>query len=88
MIQPTVLNPRMLGQAVRAERKALGLTQQALAHAAGFRRQTIVDLEAGRNVSLQVLFAGLAAMGKGLSIVDARLDLDRVHLLLDPPDED
>jgi len=88
MTPSTAFNPRMLGQAFRAERKALGLTQQALAQAAGFRRQTIVDLEAGRNVSLQVLFAGLAAMGKGLSIVDARLDLDRVHLLLDRPDED
>lgn len=88
MVSPTALNPRMLGQAFRAERKAQGLTQQALAQAAGVRRQTIVDLEAGRNVSLQVLFAGLSAMGKGLSIVDARLDLDRVHLLLDRPDED
>lgn len=88
MLQPALLNPRMLGQAFRAERKALGLTQQALAQAAGFRRQTIVDLEAGRNVSLQVLFAGLSAMGKGLSIVDARLDLDRIHLLLDGPRED
>ena len=81
------LNPRMLGQAFKAERQALGLSQQAVAHNAGVRRQTIVDLEAGRNVAMHTLFAGLSAMGKGLSIVDARLDLDHVHLLLDRPDE-
>lgn len=82
------LNPRSLGQAFKAERMALGLSQQAVAKSAGFRRQTIVDLEAGRNVSMHTLFAAVAALGKGLSIVDARLDLDRIHLLLDKPDAD
>ena len=38
------LNPRSLGQAFKAERMALGLSQQAVAKSAGFRRQTIVDL--------------------------------------------
>ena len=32
-------------------------------------------------------FAALAALGKGLLIVDARQDLDRLHLLADPDDE-
>ena len=31
--------------------------------------------------------AALAALGKGLLIVDARPDLDRLHLLADPDDE-
>lgn len=82
------LNPRELGQAFKAERLALGKTQQALATATGYRRQTIVDLEAGRNVSLQTLFAALAALGKGLSIVDTRPDLEQLQSLLDGPGED
>lgn len=88
MAATPALNPRMLGKAFRAERMALGLSQQAVAASAGARRQTIVDLEAGRNVSVRTLFAALAALGKGLSIVDTRLDLDRIHLLLDDPDAD
>ena len=81
------LNPAMFGRAFRAERRALGKTQQEIADAARCRRQTIADLEAGRNVSLHTVFAALAALGKGLLIVDARPDLDRLHLLADPDDE-
>lgn len=88
MSRPTLLHARDLGQAFRAERQALGLTQQALASATGYRRQTIVDLEAGKNVSLQTLFAALAALGKGLNIVDTRLSLDQLSSLRDRPDED
>jgi hypothetical protein len=44
----------------------------------GVRRQTIADLEAGRNVELKVLFGALAALGKALAIVDARVDLERL----------
>lgn len=81
------LNPSMFGRSFKAERRALGRTQQQVADAAGCRRQTIVELEAGRNVSLHTAFAALAALGKGLAIADARPDLDRLHLLLDPADE-
>lgn len=81
------LNPRMLGQAFRAERRARGLTQQRVAETAGCRRQTIVDLEAGRNVALYSMFAVLAALGKGIAITDSRPDVDHIHLLLDPADE-
>lgn len=88
MKRSIALNPRELGQAFKAERLALGQTQQALATATGYRRQTIVDLEAGKNVSLQTLFAALAALGKGLRIVDTRPDLDQLQSLLDAPDED
>jgi hypothetical protein len=45
----------------------------------GCRRQTIIDLEAGRNVELNVLFGALAALGKGLAIVDARIDVERLN---------
>lgn len=83
----TSLDPKMFGEAFKDERRALRRTQQEVAAAAGCRRQTIVDLEAGRNVSLQTVFAALAALGKGLVIADARPDLERLHLLLDPTDE-
>ena len=81
------LNPVMFGRSFKAERRALGKTQREIADAAGCRRQTLVDLEAGRNVSLHTVFAALAALGKGLMIADARPDLDQLHLLLDEDDE-
>ena len=83
----TALNPAMFGHSFRTERQALGKTQQQIAEAANCRRQTIVDLEAGRNVSLHIVFAALAALGKSPTITDARPDLDQIHLLLDPQDE-
>lgn len=87
MASNTSLNPAMFGRSFKAERRALGRTQQDVADAAGCRRQTIIDLEAGRNVSLHTVFAALAALGKGLEIASAQPDLDRLHLLLDPDDE-
>lgn len=86
-MEPIILNPRDLGLALRAERKALGKTQAELAQAVPCKRQTIVDLEAGRNVSLHTLMAVLAALGKGLSILDARASPERLRQLLDPADE-
>lgn len=80
-------NPVMFGRAYRAERRALGRTQQEVADAADCSRRAILDLEAGRNVSLHTVFAALAALGKGVQIIDARPDLDRLHLLADPDDE-
>ena len=41
------LNPAMFGRAFRAERRALGKTQQEIAEAARCRRQTIADLRRG-----------------------------------------
>ena len=75
-----------LGAWLRAEREALGRTQSWLATRVGSRRQTIADLEAGRNVSLRVLFGALSALGKGLQIVDTRLEFDRLKETF--PDED
>ena len=49
----------------------------------GCRRQTIADLEAGKNVGLYTVFAALAALDKGLTIVDSRIELDRLKDLLD-----
>lgn len=72
------LNRRELGAWIRAERRARKRTQAWVAERVGCRRQTIADLEAGRNVALAVLFGALTALGKGLAIVDARVDLERL----------
>ena len=75
-----------LGAWLRAEREALGHTQSWMATRVRTRRQTIADLEAGRNVSVGVLFGVLTALGKGIQIVDARIDHDRLKEVF--PDED
>lgn len=67
-----------LGATFRANRKALGRSQQWMADKVGSRRQTIVELERGGNVGIHTLMACLLVLGKGLIIVDARPDLDRV----------
>jgi DNA-binding XRE family transcriptional regulator len=68
-----------LGASMRSERKAQGRSQAWIAVQVGCRRQTIVDLEAGRNVELNVLFGTLAALGKGIAIVDVRIDVERLN---------
>lgn len=83
-----LINARDLGRAFKAERRALGKTQQDIADSTHYRRQTIVDLEAGRNVSVHTVFAALAALGKGLAIVDTRLDLDQLQRMFGTVDED
>jgi DNA-binding XRE family transcriptional regulator len=73
------LNAKDLATWLRSERKAQGRSQAWIAAGVGCRRQTIVDLEAGRNVELNALFGALAALGKGLAIVDARVDVERLN---------
>jgi HTH-type transcriptional regulator/antitoxin HipB len=81
-------SPRELGLLIRAERKARGRSQQWVAQRVGCRRQTIADLEAGRNVALNVLMGALAALGKGLAIVDARVELEQLKdIFRDDADE-
>jgi transcriptional regulator with XRE-family HTH domain len=75
----TALTAKELGERVRAEREARGRSQSWVAERVGVRRQTIADLEAGRNVALNVLMGAVAALGKGLAIVDARADLEHLE---------
>jgi HTH-type transcriptional regulator / antitoxin HipB len=72
------LNSHELGQRLRAERRARGRTQAWLAERVGCQRQTIAELEAGGNVATHILMGALAALGKGLIIADARIDLERI----------
>ncbi len=83
-----IFTAKDLGHTIRAERKALGKTQADLAAEVSCRRQTIMDLEAGRNVTVRTLLATLAGLGKRLVIVDARPEMERLGELLDDPDED
>lgn len=78
-----------LGAIVRAERKALRLSQADLAERVHVSRQTIVDLEKGGNVSLQVLNAVMAGLGKVLTVTDARPSLEEAsHMFDDDDDQD
>ena len=83
-------SPKQLGWLVRTERKARGRSQAWIAERVGCRRQTIADLEAGRNVALNILMGALAALGKGLAIVDARVELEHLKEIFidDDADED
>ena len=46
-----------IGQCLRSKRKDRGLNQQDLARKIGVRRQTIADLENGRNVGIHLLYS-------------------------------
>jgi len=75
-----------LGEAVRKNRLALKKTQAEVASAVGCRRQTVADLERGRNVGMYTVMAILSALGKGLEVVDARIDIDRLAEYFDDVD--
>jgi len=67
-----------MGKKIRAIRKSYRETQVALAERAGIRRQTLSDLENGKNASLQTLLAVLTALKRRLAIVDERPNLDNL----------
>lgn len=56
------------GRALREERKALGQTQQWVANGAGVTRETIVQLEAGKNVGLHIVFKVLSTLGRSVHL--------------------
>jgi len=79
---------RELGAAFRVERKAQKRTQQWVADQCKFRRQTIADIEKGKNVEVFTLMAALNALGKGLLITDRRIALDQLGDLFKEDDND
>jgi transcriptional regulator with XRE-family HTH domain len=74
----SLLNQKDLGTRIRAERKARGRTQSWVAERVGCRRQTIADLEAGKNVELGIFIGALIALGKALDIVDMHFEVERL----------
>jgi HTH-type transcriptional regulator/antitoxin HipB len=60
----SIRSPQQLGQALRAARKHLGLTQPQLALAAGVGVRFIVDLEAGKpTLRLENILRVIDALG-------------------------
>lgn len=76
-----------MGKRFRANRRALHKTQEYVAQQVGCRRQTIADIEAGKNVEIYTLIAALSALGKGLEIVDARVDYERISEIFKDDDQ-
>ncbi len=74
--------PRELGELLRKEREARGMSQQALASAIGRRRQAIGDIEDGKNVGIMTIFMALTALGKSLEIKSNRLELEDIKSFL------
>ena len=65
----TIDTPHALGQAARAARKQLGLTQPQLALAAGVGVRFIVDMEAGKTtLRLENVLRVLHALGAKLTL--------------------
>ncbi len=76
-----ILNLADLGQSFKSERKALGLTQAQVAEKSGLRRETIIQMEAGENVQVSTFIQAISALGKGIKIVDRRIDYDQLQEL-------
>ena len=79
-------SPKELGAAVRAERKALGRTQQWVAEQCNIRTATVSAIENGKNVELFTVMRMLTALGKGLQIVDRHVALDQIQGMFDEED--
>lgn len=62
-------NPMIaFGLQVKAERKRLGHSQVWVAEQTGLNRKTVLDLESGRNVTLQAITQILSVLNLQLSI--------------------
>jgi len=59
----SLLLAERLGAALRAKRGEQRRSQGDIAHALGIRRQTVADLENGKNVGLHVALAAVAELG-------------------------
>ena len=83
-----VSNAKELGAAIRANRRALGVTLSDLATRLGYRRQTIADLEAGKNVKLYLVLAVLSALDKGLVVANkSRPEYEMLAEIFREPEE-
>jgi HTH-type transcriptional regulator/antitoxin HipB len=70
MVPAVIHSAAELGAALRAERKALGLSQADLALAAGVGLRFVVELEAGKpTVQLMRVLRVIAALGGTLQLV-------------------
>ena len=70
------------GAAFRAQRRAAGFTQAALAQRAGCRRQTIVAIEDASGLDLEGVT--IATYGEAKRQILREIEFDRVRAILDP----
>ncbi|MGB4599986.1 MAG: helix-turn-helix domain-containing protein [Trichlorobacter sp.] len=64
-----ISSPETLGQALRAERKNKGMSQNVVGHSVGMEQHTISKIEAGNpGTELNTLFRLLAALDLELTI--------------------
>jgi transcriptional regulator with XRE-family HTH domain len=61
--------PSQVGNILREKRKSQGLTQDELAKLMGVRRQTLADLELGKNVGSHLLFSVMTYLGLGFDLL-------------------
>lgn len=72
---PSIRSLRQAAAALRARRRARGLTQKQLAAITGTAQSTISDIETGVvSVSLDVYLRLLEALGADLAITDRQTD--------------
>ena len=62
MMKDSHLQANSIGVSLRERRKELTLTQDQLAHRLGVRRQTIADLENGKNVGSHLLLSAMTQL--------------------------
>lgn len=58
-----------IAEFVKERRKERAMSQQQLADMAGIRKATLIDLEAGRNVTLNTLIAVVACLRGEIKII-------------------
>lgn len=61
-------SPSDLGEALRARRRAFGLSQQELANAAGISRKTVAEIEASGSGRIATLFRLMQMLGASLAV--------------------
>lgn len=76
----SIRSPQQLGQALRAARKQLGLTQPQLALTAGVGVRFIVDLEAGKpTLRLENVLRVIDALGGEIQLAGLSVTADDVE---------
>lgn len=85
-----VLNLHSIGSQIASRRKALGLSQSALAHNAGVSRATLEALENGRSGELgfSKITKILSALGLALKLQEANLQRPTLDELLEEDRDD
>ncbi|MFM6922568.1 MAG: helix-turn-helix domain-containing protein, partial [Polynucleobacter victoriensis] len=68
-----------IGQLLRQQRKAMGYTQDQVAQSLDVRRQTIADLENGKNVGSHLLLGALAYLGLNFDTASTKPYQKSIH---------